>query len=96
MKWDKDGNGSVYIEWTQAEGGYKRAWIKHLEKGDEKDWACTQRYLMIVRCNAPGRIGGNPTDFPIFYTEQESSDRQILLNFVNSVNSITGCLPSGE
>lgn len=85
----QDGNGAPYIEWEQSEGGYKRAWIQH--KADGRDWASTGRYLNVVRCNAPGRPGGNPTDFPVFDTKL--SDNELLVSFVALVNGLTGCKP---
>ncbi|MDX8523365.1 hypothetical protein RFM68_02510 [Mesorhizobium sp. MSK_1335] len=81
-----DGNGSHYIEWHQANGWYKRAWVQR--KTGEKDWAGTGRYLNVVRCNRPGQTGGNPTDFPVF---NDLPDDQILLAFVHGVNAMTGC-----
>ncbi|MDJ0642467.1 MAG: hypothetical protein QNJ15_06600 [Erythrobacter sp.] len=89
MEIQQDGNGSPFIEWEQYKGGWKRAWIQY--KADDRDWANTGRYLNVVRCNAPGRPGGNPTDFPIFDTEL--SDNEILISFVALVNGLTGCEP---
>jgi len=82
-----DGNGSPYIEWRQAGAGYKRAWVQ--TKTGDKDWAGTGRYLNVVRCQSPGKTGGNATDFPIF---NDLPSEQILLAFVHSVNAITGCV----
>ncbi|WP_147426015.1 hypothetical protein [Teichococcus wenyumeiae] len=88
MKIQRDGKNQPYIEWEQASGAFKRAWVQ--KKGDlDKDWAGTGRYLNVVRCNAPGRPGGNPTDFPIF--DSSLSDEQILRAFVQSVCAMTGC-----
>jgi hypothetical protein len=82
-----DGNNAPYIEWEQAEGHYKRAWIQR--KTDQaKDWAGTGRYLNVVRCNSKGHPGGNPTDFPIF---NEFPDEQILRTFVLGACAATGC-----
>lgn len=91
MEIQKDGSGSLYIEWTQTPNTYKRAWIQH--RTGEKDWAGTGRYLNVVRCTARGRPGGNATDFPI---SNRLPDEQILLAFVHSVNAITGCQPSED
>ncbi|MEX2630084.1 MAG: hypothetical protein WD341_09115 [Tistlia sp.] len=93
MELQRDGNGSLYVEWAQRPGSYKRAWIRHRTDDDDKNWAGTRRYLHVVRCNAPGQIGGNSTDFPIF---NDLPDKQILLAFVHSVNAITGCEPSED
>jgi hypothetical protein len=90
MMIQRDGNGQPYIEWKQTdiEGvGYKRAWIQR-KSDPTKDWAHTERYLNVVRCNKPGSVGGNPTDFPIF---NDLPDEQILQAFVQSVCAITGC-----
>ena len=81
----RDGNGSPYIEWEQAAGSFKRAWIQ--TRSGEKDWAGTGRYLQVVRCQSEGRPGGNPTDFPI---RNSLSDEQILRSFVYVVSAITG------
>ena len=87
MEIKRDGNGSPYIEWEQAAGCYKRAWIQR--KADaSKNWANAERYLNVVRCNEPGRPGGNPTDFPIF---NDLPDEQILIAFVQAVSAMTGC-----
>jgi hypothetical protein len=83
----RDGNGSPYIEWEQAAGHHKRAWVQHKSNPD-KDWAGTQRYLNVVRCETPGHPGGNPTDFPIF---SMLTDEQILEGFVATVCGVTGC-----
>lgn len=90
MQIQRDGNGQPFIEWTQAPGGFKRAWIQRKPKG-EKDWASTPdgRYLNVVRIEKLGSgPAGNATDFPIF---SELSDEQILLAFVTAVSAITGC-----
>ncbi|WP_265674479.1 hypothetical protein [Vibrio qingdaonensis] len=39
MQIKKDGKGQLYIEWQQAAGGYKRAWVQHREP--DRDWANT-------------------------------------------------------
>ena len=90
MKISKDGNGSPYIEWSQSGEHLKRAWIQR--KTDQRDWAGTGRYLNVVRRSKdrPGS-GGNPTDFPIFYSDAEKSDEDILRAFVKAACEITGC-----
>lgn len=88
MNIERDTKGQPYIEWEQAQGGYKRAWIQ--KKADPaKDWAKSGRYLNVVRVEKPG-VGpaGNATDFPIF---SDLPDEQILIAFVTSVSAITGC-----
>lgn len=80
-----DGRGQLYLEWRQA-GGWKRAWVQN-KAGTEKDWAGSGRYLNVVRCNKPGRPGGNPTDFPIF---NDLPEEQLLISFVYAASSITG------
>lgn len=82
--------GQPFIEWEQAPGGYKRAWIQR-KTDPEKDWAKTPgaRYLNVVRIDNLGcGPKGNATDFPIF---SSLSDEQILESFVASVSAITGC-----
>ena len=95
MRIQKDTKGQPFIEWEQAPGGYKRAWIQRKTELD-KDWARTPngRYLNVVRTEKLGAgPAGNATDFPIF---SKLSDEQILLAFVASVSAITGCtLPVG-
>ncbi len=86
MQIRRDGNGSLYIEWEQVSGSFKRAWVQH-KHGTERDWAGTGRYLNVVRCNSEGHPGGNPTDFPI---HNDLSDEQILRAFVHSVSAIVG------
>lgn len=86
----KDGKGQPFIEWEQASGQYKRAWIQRKDD-PEKDWAKTpqRRYLNVVRIEERGGgPAGNATDFPIF---SPYSDEQILEAFVASVSAITGC-----
>lgn len=90
MNVQQDNKGQLYIEWEQAPGGYKRAWIQH-KTDPEKDWAGARggRYLNVVRVQKPGEgPAGNPTDFPIF---SDLPDKQILEAFVASVCAITGC-----
>ena len=89
MEFFRDGNESLCVEWVQAFGHRKRAWIQR-KPDAEKDWAETpdRRYLNVVRVKDDGNPGGNPTDFPVFCN---LSDRQILEAFVASVCAITGC-----
>ena len=82
-----DNSGQPYIEWEQANGHFKRAWIQR-KQDPAKDWAGVERYLNVVRCNTPGHPGGNPTDFPIF---NDLPDEQILEAFVRAASAITGC-----
>ncbi|WP_299141401.1 hypothetical protein [uncultured Vibrio sp.] len=66
MQIKKDAKGPLYIEWQQAAGGYKRAWVQHREP--DRDWANTPegRYLNVVRIAELGAgPAGNATDFPI-------------------------------
>ena len=91
MKILKDTNKSCYVQWVKGtnqrqEVCEQRAWVQHRTGAD--DWAGTQRYLNVVRCNTKGNPVGNATDFPIY---SELSDEQILLAFVHAVNAITGC-----
>ena len=88
MNIQKDTKDQPFIEWEQAPGGFKRAWIQHKAES-EKDWAGTGRYLNVVRIERlGGGPAGNPTDFPIF---TPLSDEQILEAFVAAVSAITGC-----
>lgn len=88
MRFFKDGNGSLCVEWEQALGHKKRAWIQRKSDPD-KNWAQTERYLNVVRVDSrTGNPGGNPTDFPVFCN---LSDHQILEAFVSSTCAITGC-----
>ena len=88
IKIQHDTKGQPFIEWEQAPGGYKRAWVQHKTHSD-KDWAGTGRYLNVVRIEQLGAgPAGNATDFPIF---SPLSDEQILEAFVASVSAITGC-----
>lgn len=88
MRIERDTKDQPYIEWEQAEGGFKRAWVQR-KSDPAKDWAKSGRYLNVVRVEGP-RLGpaGNPTDFPIF---SSLPDEQILLAFVTAVSAITGC-----
>lgn len=90
MNIQRDTKGQPYVEWEQAPGGYKRAWIQR-KTDPGKDWAGAPdgRYLNVVRVDGPG-VGpaGNATDFPIF---SDLSDEQILEAFVSAVCAITGC-----
>lgn len=90
MNIQRDTKGQPFIEWEQAPGGYKRAWIQR-KAGSDKDWANTPegRYLNVVRIEQLGEgPAGNATDFPIY---SNLSDEQILEAFVASVSAITGC-----
>ena len=90
MHIQRDSKGQLFIEWKQAEGGFKRAWIQR-KPGTDKDWANARdgRYLNVVRVERSGAgPAGNATDFPIF---SELSDEQILVAFVTAVSAITGC-----
>ncbi len=89
MRFFRDGNGSLCVEWEQANGHHKRAWIQR-KSDPEKDWAGTpeRRYLNVVRVDIEsGNPAGNATDFPVFCS---LSDHQILEAFVTSVCAITG------
>jgi hypothetical protein len=88
MRIQRDTKDQPFIEWEQAPGGYKRAWIQKKDDPD-RDWAGSGRYLNVVRVEALGAgPAGNATDFPIF---TELPDEQILEAFVASVCAITGC-----
>jgi len=90
MNIQRDTKGQPYIEWEQAPGGFKRAWIQR-KTDPEKDWAAARdgRYLNVVRIEARGSgPAGNATDFPVF---SDLSDEQILEAFVSAVCAITGC-----
>ena len=90
MKFDTDNKGQLYVEWEQATGCYKRAWIQR-RSDPQKDWANATdgRYLNVVRVEGPNKgPAGSATDFPIF---NDLPDKQILEAFVLSVSSITGC-----
>jgi len=90
MNIQRDTKDQPFIEWEQAPGGYKRAWIQR-KTDPEKDWANTPdgRYLNVVRIEQlGGGPAGNATDFPIF---SNLPDEQILEAFVVSVSAITGC-----
>lgn len=90
MDIERDAKGQLFIEWEQAPGGFKRAWIQR-KTDPSKDWAKARdgRYLNVVRVEGRG-IGpaGNATDFPIF---SDLPDEQILEAFVAAVSAITGC-----
>lgn len=90
MEIKMDTKGQPYIEWEQAPGGYKRAWIQY-RAGTDKDWAETPkgRYLNVVRIEELGSgPAGNATDFPIF---SDIPDEQLLEAFIVCVSAITGC-----
>jgi hypothetical protein len=89
MRIDRDKTGQPMIEWQQAQGGWKRAWIR--TAAPDTDWARTGRYLNVVRVEAPFTgTAGQSTDFPIFC---DLPPEQILEAFVQSVCPITGCQP---
>ena len=90
MQIHRDTKGQPYIEWEQAPGGYKRAWIQR-KTDPEKNWAQVPdgRYLNVVRVDELGAgPSGNATDFPIF---SNLPDEQILRAFVLATCAITGC-----
>ena len=90
MRIQLDTKGQPFIEWQQAPGGYKRAWIQR-KTDSEKDWADAPggRYLNVVRIKElGGGSAGNATDFPIL---SDLPDEQILVAFVAAVSAITGC-----
>jgi hypothetical protein len=90
MRFSRDSNDSLYVQWEQAFGHHKRAWIQR-KSDPETDWARTGRYLNVVRVDIEtGNPGGIPADFPIFCT---LPDRQILEAFVVLVCAITGLDP---
>lgn len=85
-----DGDRSSCVEWEQAFGHHKRAWIQHRTE-PSTDWAKTpgRRYLNVVSVDIEtGDPAGPPTDFPIF---SHLPDRQILEAFVAATCAITGC-----
>lgn len=94
MKLGKDTKDQLYIQWHQAKGHYKRAWIQRKGPGTGNDWASSNRYLNVVRCNDEGKPSGNPTDFPIF--SDHLDDEQILRAFVHATSAITGCRLDSE
>jgi hypothetical protein len=90
IKIQRDNIGQPFIEWEQAAGGCKRAWIQR-RTDPARDWASTPegRYLNVVRIERLGAgPAGNATDFPIY---SALSDEQILEAFVVSISAITGC-----
>src|SRR5438034_9846846 len=88
MQVQRDQKGQPFIEWEQAPGGFKRAWIQR-KTDPGKDWASTGRYLNVVRIEGLGAgPAGNATDFPVF---SSLTDEQILEAFVAAVCAITGC-----
>jgi hypothetical protein len=88
----RDGRDQIYVEWTQAPGGTKRAWIRHADPAiPNNDWAGTRRYVNVVRTEALGSgPAGQSTDFPIFLGAHVS-DEQVLVAFVAAVCGVTGC-----
>ena len=94
MKIKFDGQGQPYVQWEQAPGGYKRAWIQR-RQGQEKDWAGSGRYINVVRCESlNGSPAGAPTDFPVF--DVRLSDSQVLHAFVHAICAVTGCILPDE
>lgn len=90
MQIKRDKKDQPYIEWEQAPGGFKRAWIQR-KTDPSKDWANAKdgRYLNVVRVKSlGGGPAGNATDFPIY---SDLPDEQILEAFVTAVSAITGC-----
>ena len=84
----RDTKMQPYIEWEQAPGGSKRAWVRH-STDPTKDWAKTGRYINVARIDDLGEgPSGNSTDFPIFC---DLPDEQVLEAFVAAVCGITGC-----
>jgi len=83
-----DGKGQRYIEWEIAPSIYKRAWVQY--RSGDKDWAGTGRYLNVVRVEAPNAgPKGQAADFPIYVTQAQMSDDQLLSAFVYSVCAVT-------
>lgn len=93
MQIQYDKQNQPYIQWEQAPGGYKRAWIQR--KQGERDWAGSGRYLNVVRTEGPDTgPAGNATEFPIF---SNLPDEQILQAFVAAICAVTGYpLPAVE
>jgi hypothetical protein len=90
MRVTTDKSGQPMVEWEQANGHHKRAWIQR--KSDPTlDWANApgRRYLNVVRVDiSTGNPAGNPTDFPVFC---DLPDDQVLIAFVAAVCGTTGC-----
>lgn len=88
MKFHRDNNDALYVEWHQSGGGYKRAWIRKPTSPD-KDWAGTGRYINVAMIPALGAGPGGPSaDFPIYHS---LPDEQVLAAFVAAVCGVTGC-----
>jgi len=86
-KIQRDGKGQPFIQWEQAPGGFKRAWIQ--TKEGDADWAKSGRYINVVRtATIDSGPAGNATDFPIFTM---LPDEQILEAFVAATCAVTGC-----
>lgn len=79
--------GQPFIQWEQAKGGIKRAWIQH--RSGAADWAECGRYLTVARWK--GARSGGAADFPIF---SQDEDETVLASFVMAVNQVTGCDPA--
>jgi hypothetical protein len=85
-----DTKDQLCITWEQAPTGAKRAWVQ--ERAGDDDWAGTRRYINVVRIDngrLDGRPSGNPTDFPVHYSEAVT-DRDVLIAFVLSIFGATG------
>ena len=88
IKIQHDTKGQPFLEWEQAPGGCKRAWIQR-KTDPSKDWAGTGRYLNVVRIERLGAgPAGNATDFPVY---SSLPDEQVLEAFVAAVSAVTGC-----
>lgn len=81
--------GQPFIQWEQAKGGIKRAWIQH--RSGAADWAECGRYLTVARWK--GARSGGAADFPIF---SQDEDETVLASFVMAVNRVTGCDPAKD
>ncbi len=79
--------GQPFIQWEQAKGSIKRAWIQR--RSGATDWAGCGRYLSVARWK--GARSGGVADFPIFSGE---TDETVLMEFVTAVNQVTGCEPA--
>jgi hypothetical protein len=86
MNVQQDKMDQPYIEWEQAPGGFKRAWIQR-RTDPEKDWAKAPRYLNVARIEKLGAGPVQPTDFPIY--SNEFTDDEILMAFVVWVSAIS-------
>jgi hypothetical protein len=83
----KDGNSQAYIQWENAPGSFRRAWVRR-PKDSDKVYARTGRYLSVVRTETlESGPAGNATDFPIF---SDLPHEQVLEAFVACISAITG------